>query len=98
VAAAGILVAVLDVARPEALLTGAYLLLGWSVLAAIQPLVAAVSTTGLVLLLAGGLLYSLGTIFHHWRSLPFQNPIWHGFVVAAAACHYVAIYREVATA
>ena len=46
VAAAGILVAVLDVPRPEALLTGAYLLLGWTILVAIQPLVAAVSPTG----------------------------------------------------
>jgi hemolysin III len=98
VAAAGILVSVLDLRRPEALLTGAYLLLGWSILVAIRPLVAAVSTTGLALLVAGGVLYSVGTVFHHWRSLPFQNPIWHGFVVAAAACHYVAILREVAIA
>ena len=96
IAGAGMAVALLGLRRPGALLTSAYLLLGWTVLVAIRPLTAALSTSGLVLLVAGGLLYSIGTIFHHWRRLPFQNPIWHGFVVSAAACHYVAILREVA--
>jgi hemolysin III len=98
VAAGGILVALLGGRRPEALLTGSYLLLGWTVLVALQPLAAAVSPSGLALLVAGGVLYSVGAVFHHWRRLPFQNPIWHGFVVTAAACHYAAILREVAIA
>lgn len=98
VAAGGMLLALLGGRRPEGLLTGAYLLLGWTILVAIRPLAAATSTTGLVLLVAGGVLYSVGTLFHHWRGLPYQNAIWHAFVVAAAACHYAAIWREVAIA
>lgn len=98
VAAGGMLAALLGGRRPEWLLTGAYLLLGWTILVAIRPLAAATSTTGLVLLVAGGVLYSVGTLFHHWRGLPYQNAIWHAFVVTAAACHYAAIWREVATA
>lgn len=98
VAAGGIVVAFLGGSRPEGLLTGTYLLLGWTIVVALRPLAEAVSPSGLALLVAGGVLYSVGTVFHHWRSLPFQNPIWHGFVVTAAACHYVAILREVAIA
>src|SRR5262249_47942446 len=36
----------------------------------------------------GGVLYSLGTLFHVWQRLRFQNAIWHGFVLLAASCHY----------
>jgi hemolysin III len=43
-------------------------------------------------------LYSVGVVFHLWRGLPFQNVVWHGFVLAAAACHYAAVLREVAAA
>ncbi len=94
--AGGMLVALLGGRRrPEGLVTGAYLLLGWTILVAIRPLAAAISTPSLVLLVAGGVLYSVGTVFHHWRTLPYQNAIWHAFVVTAAACHYVAIWREV---
>jgi hemolysin III len=66
------------------------------VLPALGPLAAAVSPAGVALLAAGGVLYSVGAGFHLWRSLPFQNAVWHGFVLAAAACHYAAVLREVA--
>jgi hemolysin III len=42
-------------------------------------------------LIAGGVLYSLGVIFHAWRRLRFQNVIWHCFVLSGAACHYTAV-------
>jgi len=75
----------------EGVSLGLYLLLGWAGVAAIGPLVQAVQPAILIMLAAGGVLYSLGTIFHVWRKLPYQNPIWHGFVVAAASVHYVAV-------
>jgi hemolysin III len=43
------------------------------------------------LIAAGGVLYSLGVIFHAWERLRFQNAIWHSFVLLAAACHYTAV-------
>lgn len=76
--------------------TIAYLALGWVVLLAIEPLVRALSLAGLLLLIGGGVLYSTGVVFHSWRRLPGQNAIWHGFVLAAAACHYAAVLIEVA--
>lgn len=72
-----------------------YLTLGWIGLVAIGPLTGALGTATLVLLGLGGVLYSAGIIFHVWTSLPFQNAIWHGFVVAGASLHYVAVLNGV---
>lgn len=73
-------------------LSGAiYLGLGWTCVVAIGPLVEALDPSVMLMLALGGVLYSVGTIFHVWRKLPYQNAIWHGFVVAAAAAHYTAI-------
>lgn len=72
-----------------------YLLLGWTVLVGLNPLLATIPPSGLALLAAGSVLYSLGVVFHLWERLPYQNVIWHGFVLAAATCHYAAILREV---
>lgn len=68
-----------------------YLLQGWAILLALEPLVATVSRSTLVLLALGGLLYSVGVVFHLWRRLPYHSAVWHGFVLAGAACHYAAV-------
>jgi hemolysin III len=73
-----------------------YLALGWIGVIAARPIAAALDLPSLVLLAAGGLLYTLGTAFHLWRSLPFQNAIWHGCVLSAAGCHYAAVMLSVA--
>ena len=68
-----------------------YLALGWVALVAIKPLLMGVSLLALALLLAGGVIYSLGVIVYVNRRIPFRRAIWHGFVVAAAATHFAAI-------
>jgi len=75
-----------------------YLLLGWAVLSIVDRLIHSLSTTGLVLLATGGILYTVGVVFHVNKKLPFNSAIWHGFVVAAATCHFMAIYLDVAQA
>ena len=70
---------------------GVYLAMGWSCLFAMRPIIAALAPVTLGLLAAGGVFYSIGVIFHAWTSLRFQNAIWHGFVLAAASCHYAAV-------
>ena len=84
--------------RLDRLSVAAYLLLGWSIIVVLDPLFGAISGAGLVLLGLGGLLYSLGVVFHLWGRLPYQNAIWHAFVLAAAACHFSAVLGEVALA
>ncbi|TXL76765.1 hemolysin III family protein [Vineibacter terrae] len=95
VALAGVMMKLCWPHRFERLSVVVYLVLGWSVVVAIEPLLAGISTAGFVLLIVGGGLYSLGMVFHLWSRLPFQNAIWHGFVLAAASCHYAAILHEV---
>jgi hemolysin III len=79
--------------RFERAAIAAYLLLGWAGIVAIVPLVAALPALDLAFLGAGGLLYSLGVIAHVSKRMPYQNAIWHGFVLAAAACHFVVVLR-----
>ncbi|GJD94690.1 PAQR family membrane homeostasis protein TrhA [Methylobacterium iners] len=74
---------------------GLYLLLGWSGVAAYDSVIAMLNPTALWLLAIGGLLYSFGVVFHLWRSLPYQNAIWHGFVLAATACHFGTVLTTV---
>jgi hemolysin III len=73
--------------------TGLYLLMGWLVLIAIKPLVASVPAAGLWWLVAGGLAYTAGVIFFatdsRWR---YGHFVWHLFVMAGTACHFVAVY------
>jgi hemolysin III len=74
--------------RFERLSVAAYLALGWSGLALIPTAINVLPETALRLIVLGGLLYSIGVIFHLWDRLRFQNAIWHTFVLAAAGCHY----------
>jgi hemolysin III len=95
VAIAGMIVKLLSPNRFTGLSIALYLALGWSGLIAINQLLASLSLPAIVLIIAGGCLYSIGVLFHLWERLPYQKAIWHGFVIAAAACHYIAICHDV---
>jgi hemolysin III len=74
-----------------------YLAMGWSGLAAYDAVFTSLPKFTLWFVVAGGVLYTLGVIFHTWRRLRFQNAIWHGFVLLGAACHYTAVMDLVLT-
>lgn len=94
VALVGIAVKLLLPGRFDRLSIGLYLILGWSGLFAYESVIAALQPTALWLLAIGGALYSIGVVFHVWRTLPFQNAIWHAFVLIATACHYGTIWSS----
>ncbi len=77
--------------RFERLSLAAYLLLGWLGVIGVPRLVQVLPTTDLALLLAGGLVYSLGVPLHLARGLRFHNALWHGCVLVASACHFVLV-------
>lgn len=77
--------------RFKRLAIGFYLALGWMAVVAIKPLWDAVATGGLVLLLTGGLFYSLGVLFYVRRQMAYHHAVWHLFVLAGSACHFFAI-------
>ena len=68
-----------------------YLALGWLVVIALKPMMDALAWYALLLLVAGGVLYSTGVVFYVNKQLKFARAIWHGHVVAAAAAHWTAI-------
>jgi len=75
---------------PERVWTGIYIAFGWLIVVAIKPLISGVPMATLVLLVAGGLIYTTGAFIFH-SNLPYRRAIWHGFVVTAAGVHYAAI-------
>lgn len=85
----------LEVKLPKKIWTGIYLALGWIVVFALKPLIAALPGTSLALLLLGGIVYSLGVVFYVNRTLIHAKAVWHGHVVAAAAMHWAAIFLGV---
>jgi hemolysin III len=88
---AGTLIKLTLPGRFERLSVAAYLALGWSGLVFFPTAIRVLPLTALGLIGLGGLLYSAGVVFHLWERLPFQNAIWHAFVLVAAGCHYGAV-------
>lgn len=68
-----------------------YLAIGWSGILVFQSLAQSLPQSTMMLLLAGGITYSLGIIFHLWEKLKFQNALWHVFVVIGASLHLWAV-------
>jgi hemolysin III len=92
---------VLEIAFPNrwpALSLALYVAMGWVVVVAVKPLLSALPTGGLVLLLLGGLSYTGGIGFYAWKKLPYSHAIWHLFVLAGTVLHFFAILYYVVPA
>ena len=90
-AALGIAVKFIFPGRFDRLAILVYLALGWVGVTAAGAFMQVLPPLVVNLIIAGGILYTAGVIFYIWESLKFHNAIWHGFVAAAAACHFAAI-------
>ncbi len=75
-----------------------YVVMGWLVVVAIKPLVAAIEPGVLVMIVAGGLAYTLGLVFYGWNRLPYNHAVWHLFVLTGSVLHYLAILFAVGVA
>ena len=74
-----------------------YLMMGWVAAVAMFPLLMAISWKGLMWMLAGGIVYTGGIVFYWFdERFPHWHGIWHLFVMAGSAIHYLAIFRYVA--
>ena len=87
----GIIIETTRLRRFRVALIGLYVIMGWAVVAAFQPMMQHVGSGGLRLLLAGGIAYTGGIVFYVWKRLPFNHAIWHCFVLAGSILHYFAI-------
>ncbi|MGO8101022.1 hemolysin III family protein [Rhizobium leguminosarum] len=91
-AAVGIVLKCVFPGRFDRLAILLYLAMGWSGVLVAEPVASRIPAASMLLIVIGGVIYSLGVIFHVWEKLRFQNAIWHGFVVTAAAVHYSAVF------
>ena len=95
IAAAGIVGKIAQPRISERVWTGLYVLFGWVAVIALEPLRRSLPVAALLLLLAGGLVYTAGSVLFLIQRLPFRRAIWHGFVLVAAAVHYAAVLTGV---
>ncbi|AXI82612.1 hemolysin III family protein [Xylella taiwanensis] len=72
-----------------------YVVMGWLVVIAVGPLRRLLDGWTLSWLLAGGLLYTLGTYFYHRDEVRYFHAIWHVFVLAGSVCHFIAVAAQV---
>ena len=93
-AAIGIVLKLFLTGRFKGISTIVYIAMGWMAVVAIKPMLATVPVPTLLWLLAGGLAYTLGTLFYMSKRR-HAHAIWHGFVLAGSACHFVAVSMQV---
>jgi len=88
----GVTLKIIYQASHPMLFTSLYLLMGWVIVIAVNPMLALVPTEGLLWLLAGGLSYTAGVVFFATDAqLKYGHFIWHLFVIAGTGCHYFAV-------
>lgn len=87
----GVIIKVFTTGKWRFVSTLAYIGMGWIVVVAIRPLMAALPVAGLVWIILGGGLYTLGTIFYLWRIMPFHHAVWHLFVLGGTICHFFCV-------
>ena len=87
----GIVYKIFFIDRFVVLTTLAYVVMGWMSIFAWKEMVANLTPTGLTLLMVGGGLYTVGVIFYAMTKIRYTHAVWHLFILAASACHFVAV-------
>ena len=90
-ALAGVVFKLFYTGRFKRLSTLIYIAMGWIVVFAAKPMAQALGPASLGWLLAGGVAYTLGTVFYMRPQMRWSHAIWHGFVIAGSMCHYTAV-------
>jgi hemolysin III len=91
VATIGMIAKVLDRLAHPGWSTGLYVALGWMAVVAIEPMLERIATDGLLLIVAGGLAYTVGAVFFHLdHRVRYAHFVWHLFVIAGSTCHFLA--------
>lgn len=92
-AAVGVTIKLVAGIRWHAISTAVYVGMGWLIVIAAKPLWESLPLAGLAWLLAGGIAYTTGVYFYAHKSMRFGHFVWHLFVVAGTACHFVAVWK-----
>ncbi len=90
----GVIFKVFFTGRFHALSTATYVGMGWLVVVALAPLSQVLTSTAMLWLVLGGVLYTAGTVFYHAERIPYAHAIWHLFVLAGSVCHFIAVTAQ----
>lgn len=88
----GIVLNAIDLERFRKISVVCYIVMGWAIVAAIVPLIKSMPTISLTLLLAGGIMYSVGVIFYAIKKIRYFHSIWHLFTIGGSVLHYFSIF------
>jgi len=72
-----------------------YLIMGWLIVVDFNSLITYFNSDALLLMILGGVLYTVGTIFYSLEKIKYNHAIWHLFVLAGSASHYFMIYKYI---
>lgn len=87
----GILLNAISLERFKIISLVCYVLMGWGIVLSIKPLAQNLPAGGLWLLIAGGLVYTVGIVFYVMKKYRYMHSVWHLFVLAGSVCHYFSI-------
>jgi hemolysin III len=87
----GAVLKAISVGKRIKLSTVLYILMGWVILVAIQPLYKAMPFNGFLFLIAGGISYTIGTIFFIRNQVKYNHSVWHVFVLGGSVLHFFSV-------
>ena len=88
----GIILNSIDLKKYKVISMILYLAMGWAVIFTFKPLIKAIEMSGIYLLLAGGIIYTVGAIFYGiGKKYKYMHSVWHLFVLGGSVCHYLSI-------
>lgn len=88
----GITLTVVNLERFKKVSLVCYIGMGWAVIFAFGPLAQAIAPAGLQLTIAGGVAYMLGLAFYAWKRCRYMHSVWHLFVLAGSAMHFISVF------
>ncbi len=87
----GIVMSSINLEKFRKISTFCYILMGWGIILAVKPLYQGIPKLSLIMLIIGGVLYSLGVIFYVKKNIRYMHSIWHIFVVGGSVLHWFSI-------
>ena len=87
----GILLNAINLSKFRLLSIALYVAMGWAIAFFLPQLLAGLELGGLILLIAGGLAYTLGLVFYIIKKIKYFHSVWHLFVLGASICHILSV-------
>lgn len=87
----GIILNAIDLERFDKLSLVCYIAMGWAIVFTIKPIIESIALPGVILLVAGGVVYTVGVIFYVLKKYRYMHSVWHLFVLGGSVCHYLSV-------